>query len=70
MYLDLIYSSGMEKKILGSIRLTKEAWRLLRLLAAHSGVSMTAIMEMAIRDRASREGMHEKEDLHGNRRES
>jgi len=47
----------METKILGSMRLTHHAWRLLRLLAARSGVSMTAVVELLIRDAARQQGI-------------
>jgi hypothetical protein len=47
----------METKILGSMRLTQTAWRLLRLLATHSGISMTAVVEMLIREQASKQGI-------------
>jgi predicted transcriptional regulator len=40
-----------------SLRLTPEAKRLLHLLAAKLGVSMTAVMEMAIRYFAHKEGV-------------
>lgn len=38
-------------------RLTEEARLLLQALARKSGVSQTAIMEMAIREKAKREGV-------------
>jgi hypothetical protein len=47
----------METKILGSMRLTQHAWRLLRLLAARAGVSMTAVVELLIREQARKEGI-------------
>ena len=47
----------METKHASSIRLTTEAKRLLRALAAQSGISMTAMLELMIRDRAKREGV-------------
>ena len=47
----------MEKKHSSSIRLTLEAKRLLRALAAQSGISMTAMLELMIREKAKREGV-------------
>jgi len=47
----------METKHASSIRLTLEAKRLLRALAKHSGVSMTAMLELMIREKARREGV-------------
>ena len=47
----------MEKPQATSLRLTMEAKRLLRLLADKSGISMTAKLEVMIRDQAKREGM-------------
>jgi predicted DNA-binding protein len=38
-----------------SLRLTPEAKRLLKLLAQKTGVSMAAIIEIAIREKAKRE---------------
>ena len=40
-----------------SIRLTGEAKRLLRALATQSGISMTAVLEMSIREHAQRKGI-------------
>jgi predicted transcriptional regulator len=40
-----------------SLRLTSEAKRLLQLLAQKTGVSMAAIIEIAIREKAKREGV-------------
>jgi hypothetical protein len=45
----------MEKPKATSLRLSIEAKRLLRLLADKSGVSMTARLEMMIREQAKRE---------------
>lgn len=45
------------RKILGTMRLTKEAWRLLRALAAQAGVSMMAIVEVLIREHAKKQGI-------------
>lgn len=48
----------MEKKPKAtSLRLSLEAKRLLRALAEQSGVSMTAILELMIREKAKREGV-------------
>lgn len=47
----------METKQASSIRLTTEAKRLLRALAKTSGVSMTAMLELMIREKAKREGV-------------
>jgi hypothetical protein len=47
----------MEKKHLTSIRLTPDAKRLLVLLAQKLGVSQAAIWELAIREKAQREGI-------------
>jgi predicted transcriptional regulator len=40
-----------------SIMLTPEAKRLLRLLADKLGISQSAVMELAIREKAKREGV-------------
>ena len=48
----------METKQASSIRLTLEAKRLLRALAAQSGISMTAVLEIIIREQAQRKGAH------------
>lgn len=47
----------MEKPQATSLRLTVEAKRLLRLLADKSGISMTALLEVMIREQARREGV-------------
>lgn len=47
----------METKRASSIRLTAEAKRLLRALALSSGISMSAILELLIREKAKREGV-------------
>lgn len=57
MYIVMLYNGAMETKILGSMRLTQTAWRLLRLLAAHSGISMTAVVELLIREQARQQGI-------------
>jgi predicted DNA-binding protein len=48
----------MEKKHASSIRLTVEAKQLLRALAMQSGISMTAVLEILIREHAKRKGVH------------
>lgn len=47
----------METKQASSIRLTLEAKRLLRVLARASGISMSAMLEVMIREKAKREGL-------------
>jgi hypothetical protein len=47
----------MNTKRAGSIRLTEEAWRLWRLLAMQSGVTLTAMLEIILRDYAERKGI-------------
>ena len=47
----------METKPPSSHRLSAEAKRLLVLLAQHLSVSQTAVLELAIRDKAQREGV-------------
>lgn len=47
----------METKQASSIRLTLEAKRLLRAIAMASGVSMSAILELMIREKARRESI-------------
>jgi hypothetical protein len=49
------YNCGMEKKQATSIRLSDEAKRLLLALANKSGISMTARLELMIREQAKRE---------------
>jgi hypothetical protein len=58
------YNHGMEneEKHPVSFRLTADARRLLRLLAVRFGVGRTAIIELAIREKAMREGLPDKED--------
>lgn len=57
LYSILVYNPAMETKIAGSIRLSKEGWRLLRALAALYGVSMTAALEIMLRDQARSKGV-------------
>jgi hypothetical protein len=45
----------MAEKFLTTMRLTPEAKRLLGLLAQHTGLSQTGIVELAIREKASRD---------------
>jgi hypothetical protein len=52
-----MYAMKPPLKQMSSMRLTEEGWRLLRVLAERSGVPMTAIVEMAIRDEARRHGI-------------
>jgi hypothetical protein len=47
----------MKKPQATSLRLSIEAKRLLRALAEKSGISMTAKLEVMIRDQAQREGL-------------
>ena len=47
----------METKHASSIRLTSEAKRLLHALALQSGISMSAVLEIIIRDQAKRKGV-------------
>lgn len=47
----------MEKPHATSLRLSKEAKRLLRALADKSAISMTAMLEVMIRVHAKREGI-------------
>ncbi len=54
----MMYNSIMETKHSSSIRLTFEAKRLLRALAMQSGISMTAVLEIIIREQAQRKGVH------------
>lgn len=51
----ICYTCGMEKPQATSLRLSLEAKRLLRLLAEKSGISMTAKLEVMIRNQARRE---------------
>ena len=45
------------KKLLTSIRLSEDAKRLIRLMSEKLGISQTAIIELAIREKAKREGL-------------
>jgi len=45
----------MEKKYATSLRLTSEAKQLLQALAKKLGISQSAVIEIAIRDKAKRE---------------
>ena len=47
----------MEKPQATSLRLSREAKRLLKALAEKSGISMTAKLEVMIREYAKREGV-------------
>ena len=47
----------METKRLTSVRLSPEAKRLLALLADKLSISQAAVLELAIRDKAKREGI-------------
>jgi predicted transcriptional regulator len=47
----------METKRLTSMRLSPEAKRLLALLAAKLSISQAAVLELAIREKARREGI-------------
>ena len=52
-----MYNCIMETKQASSIRLTLEAKRLLRALATQLGISMTAVLEIIIREQAQRKGV-------------
>ncbi len=45
------------KKILTTIRFTEEAIRLRKLISEKLGVNMSAVLELAIRELAKREGI-------------
>ena len=47
----------METRQSSSLRLTPEAKRLLRALAQRSGMSMTAVLEILVREQADRKGV-------------
>ena len=47
----------METKELTSMRLTPEAKRLITLIAAKLGVTKSTVLELAIREKARREGV-------------
>jgi predicted transcriptional regulator len=47
----------MEKKHLTSVRLSPEAKRLLAGIAKKLSISLAAVLELAIRDKAKREGV-------------
>ena len=47
----------METKHASSLRLTLEAKLLLRALAAQSGMSMTAVLAIMLREQAQRQGI-------------
>jgi predicted transcriptional regulator len=47
----------METKRLTSVRLSSEAKRLLALIAHKLSVSQSAVLELAIREKATREGV-------------
>lgn len=49
------YNESMERKTSTSVRLTPEAKRLLKLVAAKLGVSQAAILELLIRQKAREE---------------
>ncbi len=49
----------MDKKIKTSYGLTARCKRLLKLLADKHGVSQTDVIEMAVREKAEREGVHD-----------
>lgn len=52
------YTVSMKTRVFPtSHRLTPEALRILRELAHHLGVSQTAVIELALRDKAAREGI-------------
>jgi len=51
------YNCHMDTKLATSIRLTPEAKRLMAALAKKLGVSLTAILEIAIREKAKAEGI-------------
>lgn len=57
LYRRIAYNCIMETKQASSIRLTLEAKRLLRAIAMASGVSMSAILELMIREKARRESI-------------
>jgi predicted transcriptional regulator len=48
------------KKSIG-VRLTDEAVQLLRTMAQDKGLSQTSVMELAIREKAEREGFRDRE---------
>jgi hypothetical protein len=55
LYHILWYDSGMKRKT--SMQLTEEAMRLLAAMAQTDGISMTAMMEIAIREAARKRGI-------------
>ena len=52
-----MYNRAMDTTQASSIRLTVEAKSLLRALATQSGISMTAVLEIIIREHAQRKGV-------------
>ncbi len=53
----MMYNCVMETTQASSMRLTFEAKRLLRALATQSGMSMTAVLEIILREQAQRKGV-------------
>ena len=54
--LSLCYTLGMKQR--SSFRLSLEAMQLLAALARANGISMTAVLELAIREMAKRQRIH------------
>ena len=54
--LPLCYTPGMKQR--SSFRLSPEAMQLLAALARANGISMTAVLELAIREMAKRQRIH------------
>ena len=52
----LCYTLGMKQR--SSFRLSSEAMQLLAALARANGISMTAVLELAIREMAKRQRIH------------
>ena len=57
LHAKLMYACLMETKHSSSLRLTVVAKDLWRALATPSGISMTAVLEMLIREQAERQGI-------------
>lgn len=51
------YNFSMKKKILTSIRLTPQAKRLIELTAQKMGITQSAVIEVAIREYAKKQGV-------------
>lgn len=53
----MVYNNPMTEKVLTSVRMTKRAKQLIKLIARKNGITQTAVIELAIRQMAKSENL-------------